>query len=143
DILVPLFKHYLPDLFNVEKTYELPMQIIDDTDNHYENISVRFTKKKKEKTDVKRRILVKPFMRIKQDTSENFLEHCLIESLKPKHNSNKPYVWNFLYKLIQNNPETIFNRVFNYYLRKNENLIIESEIRKLTLSSNSIIGFLE
>ncbi|CAG8853505.1 38285_t:CDS:1, partial [Gigaspora margarita] len=35
-----------------------------------------------------------------------------------------------------NNLETIFNRAFNYYLRKNENLIIKSEIRKLTLSSN-------
>ncbi|CAG8845722.1 11753_t:CDS:1, partial [Gigaspora margarita] len=53
DILAPLFKHYLPDLFNVEKTYELPMQIFDDTDNHYENISIRFTKKKRKKRMLK------------------------------------------------------------------------------------------
>ncbi|CAG8601815.1 19769_t:CDS:1 [Dentiscutata erythropus] len=75
-------------------------------------------------------------MHIKQDTRENFLERCLIESLKSKHDSNKPHVWSFLHTLIQNNPETTFSRVFNYYFKKNESLIMESKIKKLTLSSN-------
>ncbi|CAG8760557.1 531_t:CDS:2, partial [Dentiscutata erythropus] len=40
EILAPLFKHYLPALFNLQITFELPMQIIEiinSTDNHYQS----------------------------------------------------------------------------------------------------------
>ncbi|CAG8745092.1 21233_t:CDS:2, partial [Cetraspora pellucida] len=80
--------------------------------------------------------LMESFMYIKQDTRENFSDLCLIESLKPHHNSNKYQVWDFLYVFVQNNPEIAFNKVLNHYLKKNENLIKESEIPKLSLSSN-------
>ncbi|CAG8632683.1 25204_t:CDS:1 [Dentiscutata erythropus] len=41
DILAPLFKYYLPDLFNVKISFEMPMRIIEDaggTDNYYSHI---------------------------------------------------------------------------------------------------------
>ncbi|CAG8810948.1 8897_t:CDS:1, partial [Cetraspora pellucida] len=32
DILAPLFRYYLPDLFNVKISFDMPMQIIEDED---------------------------------------------------------------------------------------------------------------
>ncbi|CAG8471364.1 1837_t:CDS:2 [Scutellospora calospora] len=78
-------------------------------------------------------ILVDSYLRIKQDTRENFLNHCLIESLRPKHRSNKSHVWNFLHSIVKNNPEAAFNKAFDYYLKKNESLTIESKIKRLSL----------
>ncbi|CAG8513692.1 12866_t:CDS:1 [Cetraspora pellucida] len=80
--------------------------------------------------------LVKSFISVKQDSRDNLLNRCLIETLRPKHSSNKPQVWNFLYKAMTNNPEVAFTEAFYYYLRKNEQLTTEYGIRKLSLPSN-------
>ncbi|CAG8640721.1 15385_t:CDS:2 [Cetraspora pellucida] len=80
--------------------------------------------------------LVKSFINVKQDSRDNLLNRCLIETLRPKHSSNKPQVWNFLYKAMTNNPEVAFTKAFEYYLRKNEKLTTEYGIIKLSLPSN-------
>ncbi|CAG8779663.1 27628_t:CDS:1 [Racocetra persica] len=50
EILAPLFKHYLPNLFNMEITFELPMQISDDIDNFDDyNIHPKAATKRKRK----------------------------------------------------------------------------------------------
>ncbi|CAG8797378.1 17563_t:CDS:2, partial [Racocetra persica] len=44
DILAPLFRYYLPDLFNVKISFNMPMQIIEDadgTDNQYCHLFVK------------------------------------------------------------------------------------------------------
>ncbi|CAG8615681.1 3365_t:CDS:2 [Cetraspora pellucida] len=86
-------------------------------------------------------VLVESFIFIKQDNRENFLDNCLIETLKSEHCSNKPQVWNFLYALIQN-PEFTFIKAFNHYLSKNQNSMIDSESKQLILPSKFYIWVL-
>ncbi|CAG8555186.1 9308_t:CDS:1, partial [Scutellospora calospora] len=88
------------------------------------------------------KILVESFIYIKQDNRENFLNQCIIESLRSEHCSSKHQVWNFLYSIVQN-PEFEFIKAFNHYLRKNENFIINSEIKKLLLPSKFYIWVLK
>ncbi|CAG8663932.1 16985_t:CDS:2, partial [Cetraspora pellucida] len=83
-------------------------------------------------------VLVESFIFIKQDNRENFLDNCLIETLKSENCSNKPQVWNFLYALMQN-PEVTFIKAFNHYLSKNKNSMIDSESKQLILPSKFYI----
>ncbi|CAG8559492.1 7773_t:CDS:1 [Scutellospora calospora] len=47
DILAPLFKHYLPALFNLQITFELPMiiEVINSANEHYQNTFSKLTAK--------------------------------------------------------------------------------------------------
>ncbi|CAG8826606.1 28574_t:CDS:1 [Gigaspora margarita] len=56
DILAPLFKYYLPDLFNVKISFEMPMRIIEDeggTDDYYSPISLKPITGKRNKRTLK------------------------------------------------------------------------------------------
>ncbi|RIB21227.1 hypothetical protein C2G38_2034569 [Gigaspora rosea] len=56
DILAPLFQYYLPDLFNVKISFEMPMRIIEDeggTDNNYSHVSLKPITGKKNKRTLK------------------------------------------------------------------------------------------
>ncbi|CAG8815284.1 8943_t:CDS:2, partial [Gigaspora margarita] len=84
DILAPLFKNYLPDLFDMEISFKLPMQIMEemDIDDDYNEYTLpNFTNKRKRNKRVFKNGLTNTF--------RNYLHEFIYEKLPNSEYANK------------------------------------------------------
>ncbi|CAG8498629.1 5286_t:CDS:2 [Cetraspora pellucida] len=72
-------------------------------------------------------ILIESFMFINKGSRETFVEHCMIESLNPRRNLTKFYVWDFLHTLSKDYSENAFKKALDYYLKNDANITVISE----------------